>query len=1077
MKKLSLLIFLFAICSFTQFAQTIIIKGTVTSAVREEGGMPGVTVQVKGTTLGTITDANGKYTLNVPQDTATLIFSFVGMKKQEVEIDGRTIVDVVIEPDIFGLQEVVITTGYEIKRAPKGTSALTQFVSGDKLNEVRQTNINTALAGKVSGIQFRNQSSVALDRTGSVRLRGDGGFSTGAGILYVADGTILTNSNDLNLDDIENVSVLSGPAASAILGSQGANGAVIITTKKAKISTDKVMGIEVNTGILTSSVYILPNYQNDYAGGGVYDMQEYTWKDGDPVEWKPLDGKYYHNYSDDSSWGPKMAGQEYIPWYSWYPGTKYTGTTARLVPQPDNARDFYDRGWTWNSNIAFSKAGEGYNIRAVIGNIATTGNIPESSLNKTTVALKASYDLTKKLTFGANINFMTTLTNGEFNDSYSNQSTGSFNQWFHRDLDMKIMRELKGLKTPEGIYASWNHLDPSAYDPDNSKPFYAGNYWFNFYTWFDLIKLPARSDRLFGDISLNYKIIEGLTAKVTYRRQQNNGWREEQYSSDLNDSQTQAVGLSPKAKGYYYTFTGYSNRINLESLISFTKKIGDFNINANVGSDFFNSIFRSNSANTVNGLIVKNLYTITNSLDQPYITNNRTEEKYRAIFLRGDAGFKDFLFGEFTLRSDWYSVLPPSNNSILSKSFGGAFVFSDLLKLPFLDFGKIRASWGEIPTAIEIYSYPGLEYSVGLYKWNGNYLMSTPDQQVDPNIHGAVKTQKELGLELRFFKNMVGISATYWDGSEKDIPCPVTIANYSGFATRYLNTGEINKLGLDFALYVKPVSKANLSYELNAVLSYLIKNKIIKIAEGIDSFVALSQLDWIQTPDLVHAAGKPWGEISGSGMKMWEGKPLLNSDGTYVTDQQKYFGSVLPKITGGIQNSLKILKNFTVIANFDFQIGGNFFSMSDMWGTYSGLTSRTSGLNDKGNPIRDPVDEGGGVHVTGVDATTYSDIDYYINASDYFHNLLNSGIYDSFVYDLTYFKLREFSIGYGFPLKRMNGLYKYIKDMNISFVGLNPWLIYSASKDFDPSEISNAGGEQGQLPGTKSFGMNLKVNF
>ena len=843
------------------------------------------------------------------------------------------------------------------------------------------------------------------------------------------------------------------------------------------MSANNAIGIEVNAGVVTSAVYILPDYQNDYSGGTIYDMQKYTWKDGDPVEWKPLDGKYYHNYSDDSSWGPRMTGQEYIPWYSWYAGTKYTGTTARLVPQPNNARDFYDRGWTYNNNIVFSKAGEGYNIRAVIGNIAVTSNIPRSSLNKTTLALKASYDLTKKLTFGANMNFFTTLTNGEFNDDYANQSTGSFNQWFHRDLNMNIMRELKGLRTPEGIYASWNHLDPTTYDPDNTKPFYAGNYWFNFYTWFDLIKLPSRSDRLFGDISLNYKIIEGLTAKVTYRRQENNVWSEEQYSSDLNDSQTQATGLSPKAKGYYYTSTGYSSHENIESLISFTKKTGDFNINANAGSDFFTAILKSNSANTVNGLIVKNLYTIANSVDQPNITNKRTKEKYRALFLRSDVGFRDFLFGEFTLRNDWYSVLTPSHNSVFSKSFGGAFVFSDLLKLPFLDFAKVRASWGEIPTAIEIYSYPGFEYNVGLYKWNDNFLMSTPDQLVDPNIHGAVKTQKELGLELRFLKNKVGIVATYWDGSEKDIPYAVTIANYSGFTTRYLNTGEITKQGLDLAFNVKPFAKTNLSYELNATLSYLIKNKIVKIAEGIDRFVALSQLDWIQTPDMVHAAGKPWGELFGSGMKMWEGKPMLNTDGTYVTDQQKYFGSVLPKITGGVQNSLKIFKNFTVIANFDFQVGGKFFSLSDMWGTYSGLTARTSGLNDKGNPIRDPVADGGGVHVIGVDATTYSDIDYYVDATEYFHNLINTGIYDSFVYDLTYIKLREFSIGYNFPVKKISGLSKYIQGINISFVGLNPWLIYSASKDFDPSEISNAAGEQGQLPGIRSFGINLKVNF
>ena len=167
---------------------------------------------------------------------------------------------------------------------------------------------------------------------------------------------------------------------------------------------------------------------------------------------------------------------------------------------------------------------------------------------------------------------------------------------------------------------------------------------------------------------------------------------------------------------------------------------------------------------------------ISNSVNQPEVVNTRTNDKYRALFLRGDIGYRDFLFGEFTLRNDWYSALPPSDNSVFSKSFGGALIFNDLLNLPFLDFGKIRASWGEIPTSIEPYSYPGLQYSVELYKRDRNIMMNTPDQFVDQDIHGAVKTQKEVGMELRFLKNRVGFSATWWDGTEKNIPLAMTLS-------------------------------------------------------------------------------------------------------------------------------------------------------------------------------------------------------------------------------------------------------------------------------------------------------------
>jgi TonB-linked SusC/RagA family outer membrane protein len=1077
MNKLSLLIFLLIIGSSTLIAQTEVIRGSVSSAVEGEGPIPGVTVQVKGTTIGAITDANGKYSLNVPKNATTLVFSYVGMKKQEADIAGRILIDVVMESDILSLQEVVVTTGYGIKRAPRSTSALTQVVSGDKLNEVRQTDVNNALVGKISGIQFRGQSSVALDLTGSVRLRGDGGFSTGSQILYVVDGTVLPNSSDLNLDDIEDISVLSGPSASAILGSQGANGAIIITTRKAKMRGEKTIGIEVNSGVLTSSVYILPKYQNEYAGGDISVMNKFTWEPGDPVEWKPLDGKYYPNYSDDSSWGPRMEGQEYIPWYSWYPGTKYTGTTAKLVPQPNNVRDFWDRGWTYNNNIAFSKVGDGYNIRAIIGNNAVKGNIPESSLNKTTFALKASYDLTKKLTFAANVNFFSTLTNGQFDDTFANQTSGSFNQWFHRDLDMNIMRELKNLKTPDGIYASWNHNDPTLWDPSNPKLFYAANYWYNYYTYFDLVRQPSRSDRLFGDISLNYKIMEGLSVKVTYRRQQNNTWDEEMYSSDLFDSQTQATGIEPKYKGYYSSSTGYSNRENYESLISYSKQIINFKINANLGSDFFNAISRSNSENTVNGLMVPNLFTISNSKDLPNIVVGKSSQKYSAIFARGDVGFRDLLFGEFTLRNDWFSELPPSNNSILSKSFGGSFIFSDLLKLPFLDFGKVRASWGEIPTTIGIYSYPGFEYNIGQYQWNGNLLMSTPDQLVDPNIHGAVKTQKEVGMELRFFKSKVGFTATYWDGSEKNIPYPISISGYGGFTSKYLNIGQITRQGLDLSLNLKLFTTPNLSWELNAPFSYLLKDQVDKIAPGIENFVVQAFNNWWGTPVMRDAVGKPWGSLFGSGMKMYNGLPLLNTDGSYVSDPQKYFGSVLPKYTGGVQNSFKIFKNITLNVNFDYQFSGKFFSISEVNATYSGLSAQTAGLNNKGNPIRDPVADGGGVYVKGYDVTTHDPVDYYVDASTYFHNFVNLRIFDPFVYSLSYIKLRELSIGYNFPVKKIGELSKYIQDINVSLIAQNLWLIYSGAKGFDPSEISDVLGEVGQFPSVRSWGMNVKVIF
>ena len=1066
------------LCSFMAFSQL----RTVTGKITDEKGdpIPFATVAVKGTKSATIADANGYFNIKI-QSGDVLVVSAQGSEKKEFTVGASDVLNISLAKSNNALQEVVVTGAYSTKRTARSTSYNAQVVNSEQLNTIRQTNLNNALAGKVSGMQIRSQSAAALGRTGSVRLRGEAGLGGGEGIIYIVDGTILPNSNDINVDDIEDVTVLQGPAAAAQFGSQGANGAIVITTKKAK-RNQKGIGVDVNLGAQWDKVYILPNYQNSYAGGNTYDMFKYTWQPGQPDEWKALDGKYYPDYSDDASWGPRMVGQEYIPWYAWYGGTKYSYKTALLNPQPDNARDYFETGVILNNSVSFSKATDLMNVRFSYGNIDVQGMLPTTTLKKNTFNFNGTFDINPHLVFGANLNYVTQNTKGEFDDGYSNQSTGSFNQWFHRDMDMSILKELKDLRTPEGIWASWNHNNPTVYDPSNPRSFYAGNYWYNFYTWFDLVKPVSQTDRLYGDLSLTYKFNNDLRVRATYRKNQNTTWFETKYSSDLAVSGTQTTGNCPECKGYYGTGESYSNRDNLEFLATYTKKINDFNLNVNVGSDFFRALGKSNTANTNNGLNVPNLFTISNSKDNPTVGNGRVEEKYRAVYGIGSVGYKNFLFADFTLRNDWFSTLPEDNNDVLSKSVGASFVFSDLLKWDVLSYGKVRASWGEIPqalgtdaTSFGAYRYPGFLYGVGANQWNGNFLMSTPDQLVDSAIHGAVKRQKEIGADLKFLKNRIGISVTYWDGTEKDIPRAVTINGASGFTSKLINTGEITKKGIDLQFNARPIWMNNLKWELNATWGRLLENKVVKIAEGTDR-ITIEGLWGSTGPTLVHAEGHEWGQIYGNGIKRVNGQPVLNSSGFYENDPAVYYGNVLPKYTGGIQNGFEIYKNFLVNVNIDYQVGGKFFSLSDMWGSYSGLTARTATYNDKGNPIRDPVADGGGMHVSGVDKDG-KPVDYYVDAQEYYHNLFNNKTFDEFVYDLTFIKVREVSIGYNLPLSKIGNVSRWMNRATFSLVARNPLLIYAETNDFDPSEISNLSGEAGQFPGSRGFGFNLKVGF
>ncbi len=1084
MKKFLHIFFLVLLVAVQALAQERTVTGTVTDAV-DGLPLPGVSVRANGSTLGTTTDANGRFSLQVPATVSSVTFSYIGYTSQSMSIGTSNVVNVRLTADAQQLSEVIITGVLGITQSVKSTGYNAQVVKQEQLNTIRQPNLNNALAGKVAGLQVRSQSVAAIGRETEVRLRGASGFATGSGALYIVDGTILPNSDDLNLDDIESVSVLQGPAASAQYGSQAANGAIVITTIKGKKAAG--LGVTFNGGAQFDNVNVMPNYQNSYAGGAAADLMRYTWKAGDPNEWKALDGKYYHDYSDDASWGPRMAGQEYIPWYAWYGGHERSYQTASLSPRKDDAKKFFNTGVNLNNSLSFANASDLFSFRLSYGNNDVKGLLPTSKLQKHTLNLNSSYNITPKLQVSANVNYISRQQQGEISDDYSNQSTGSFNQWYHRNLDMEIMKELRDLRTPQGIYASWNHANPTSYDPSNPRNFYAGNYWYNFYTWFDLIDIVSQRDRLFGNLSGSYKINNDFTLTGTYRKQQNTIYSEEAFSSRLNESGLQTTGNSPEAKGFYSTNTSYSNRQNLEFLLSYKKTIRDFSINANIGSDFFSAISKSNGAQTNNGLSVPDLFTAQNSVDPATIFNGRATEKYRAVLGKGTFGYKNFLFAGFSLRNDWFSTLPPDNNSVLSKSFEGSFVFSDLIPdVSWLSYGKLRGSWGEIPKALGTsnesfgaYRYPGFSYGVSQFKWNGNFLMGTPDQLVDPNIRGSVVTQMEIGLDLQFLKNRLGLSSTYWKGSEKDFPYALDVNGTTGYTSLLTNIGEISKEGFEFQLTATPLKMRNFEWNMNATWSPLIKNEVVELSKeyNITQTGSVGQVYGSTTgmPYMVHTEGKRWGQLYGNGIKRINGTPVLNASGLYVNDPAVFFGSVLPDHTGGLQNTFNFLSDFVLNVNIDYQVGGKFASLSNMWGSYSGLTARTAGVNDKGNPVRDAVANGGGVHVSGVDATG-KPVDYYVEAQTYFHQSWDRKVFDEYIYDLSFIKMREVSLGYRIPLKKLN-FSKHIQNAQISLVARNPLLIYATTKDFDPSEIDAVYGETGQLPGTRGIGFNLKVGF
>lgn len=1001
MRKLLSLMVIGSLCCTMAFGQTRSVTGKI---VDEKGNpVPYASVKVKGNTRGVSADVNGVFTIKVNAGDL-LEVSAVGQKTSTINVGDQTLISIPLQSTgEQGLQEVVVTSAYSTKRTLRSTSYSAQTVSDEKLNTIRQADVNNALAGKVAGVQVRSQSAAKLGSNGyaSVRLRGEGGLDKASDVLYVVDGTVIPTSSagDINPDDIEDLSVLQGPAAAALFGAQGANGAIVINTKRAK-RNQKGVGVEFNTGVTFDNVYILPDYQNSYAGGGISDLMQYNWKAGQPEEWKALDGKYYHDYSDDASWGPRMVGQEYIPWYAWYPGSDYSYKTDKLTAKPSNSRDFYNTGVSLNNNLSFSKSGDNYSVRVSYTNLDVKGLIPTSKMQRNNLSLFTTMDITNKLQLAANVTYLNQKTTGEFEDDYSNQSTGSFNSWYHRNLDMDKMRELNNLRSPQGALASWNHKNPTVYDASNPLNFYGGNYWYNFYSYFDNVKNVNNRDRLYGDVSLTYKITNDLKVRATYRKNQLNTNQENRTYSILESSATQTG-----TKAGYSTEQTYSNRENFEGLISYSKKIKDFSVTANAGVDIMRSNYKDIKANTTNGLNAPDFFSLSNSKDPIGYSNYREQSKYKAGFVRGDIGWKNLLFAEFTLRKDYFSTLRAEDNGILSKSFGASFVFSDLTKnaIPFLSFGKIRASWGEIPQTLEAYKTQAT-YTTSNNQWNGNFLMSTPNSLIDPNIKGAVSTQREIGIDLKFMKNRFGLSVTYWDGTVKDFPYALTIPPTTGYTTYLTNIGEIKKNGVEVLVNINPIRTKNFNWDITATWAKLITNDIVSIAPDVPRIIYDNRGAFAGTyaAYVVNQEGQRWGQMFGPGFKRVNGEKVVDASGLYVRESEVYLGSVLPDYTGGVQNSLSF-KNIILNFNIDFQKGGKFYSLSDFWGSFSGLTAKTATVNDKGNPIRDAVADGGGVRVDAVDADG-KPVTNYIDAQTYFHQFQSKQISENSIYDLTFVK-------------------------------------------------------------------------
>ncbi|MGF7038026.1 SusC/RagA family TonB-linked outer membrane protein [Mucilaginibacter lappiensis] len=1061
MKKSLLLI----LCSFflavsQLFAQNHTVVGTVTA--KEDGlPLPGVTVKLKGTNTGTQTNADGKYSLTAPAN-GTLVFSFIGYNTQDALIDGKSNLNVVMQPAAHGLNEVIVTA-LGISRQQKSLGYAAQQVKGDDLTVTKQSDLNTALAGKIAGVQVLGGSGAKFG-TSTIRIRGVNSLS-GGNPIYVVNG-VITDPNAVNNDDIESLTVLKGPAATALYGQRASEGAVVITLKK---GTDKGVGVSFNQSTTFEKVYQLPDYQNEYGGGTSLNWNTYTYQPGvSPASNANFNGVKYYNYGVDESWGPKMDGTLYAPWYFWDPTNPGYGKLKPFVPQPNNVRDFYDTGVTFNTNAAFSKAADNYNFRVSYTNIDRTGITPNSDQKRNNVGLNGELKLTKKLTVSANVNFSQINSNNIPQEDYGKQTAGSFSQWFHRDIDID---QLKNYRRADGSYTSWNITGPDDLTP---------HYWDNPYTEVYVNTNQSNSNRVFGNLTASYSFTKDLTLSFIAR--------EDLLNRDDN-SQVGSGTLNPDS----YSQSQYMYKENdYVGSLSYNHTFKDLSFKAGLYAETLQDRYRFTSGNTNGGLAIPGLYTLSNSVDPATAFSYNGLKRVNSYYGYTSFGYKDFLYLDFNLRNDNSSTLPVQNNSYWYGGLSGSFVFTELMpKNDILTFGKLRVSAAKTGSDAPIYQIYQT-YTTSTTPYGGSPVQTVPNTLFNPSLKPSLSTAYEVGTELHFIKDRIRFDFNYYTRNTKDQILSLPVNGTSGYSTAIVNAGAIKNNGIEISLGGTPVKSQDFTWNADFNISFN-HNKVISIYPGVNTLqvspdglggyglsqgnqaVGAKSFGFVGSPSFSvnGVVGQSYGQLIGSGFtRDKSGNIVVDATGMPIINNTVNLGSMLPSYTGGFTNSFNY-KNVILAFSLDFQKGGKFVSITEQNLNGSGLGIETVGNNAKGNPKRNPVAQGGGTLVQGVHEdgsvnTTYVD-------TRQLYESAYSQIWEKYTFDATYVKLREVSIGYSFPKKMLGRL-----PFQTAYFGIttqNPWMIYSKVKGVDPSQLQTSFYEGGQLPNTRNLGFNIKLTF
>lgn len=1017
-------------------AQNRTITGKVTSA-KDNAVLIGVTVTVKGTTIGTSTDESGTYSISVPANKSILVFTYVGLKTTEVSIGTNTTVDVSLLDDGKGLDEVVITA-IAIEKSSKSLGYSTQSVSGKEVSGSGEQNVIQGLASKAAGVYVQGSSGTP-GSSSKILLRGNTTFEGSNQPLIVIDGLPISNETentspsdypfnanlqgvqnsnrgiDINPDDIETMTVLKGPAAAALYGAQAASGAIIITTKKARVrGKGKGFGVTYSSSLELQKVNKLPELQRKYGqgtGGG-------TIVSGAPKE------EGAPNPASPNSWGPKIH-----PDSAW-----------------KNMEEFFKTGHLYNNSVVLNAFNEKSSLRLSLANLKQDGVIPNTDYKRNTITVNADHRISDKFIFGTTFSYVN--SGGTLVQNGSNLA-GVMLGLTRTPADFRLndpnSTGVNGWTNADGTQRSWFPLYDNPHWSVRNNPF------------------TTDMNRMYGN--MNFKASPFSFMDLTYRLG-TDVYTDKRYSIFAIGSNQPASApngeINENTKTYRYVYQ--------DLLATFKRSLTkDIDASLLIGT---NLQYERTDDQFLRGrdLTIPDYYNLSNAANL-YANSSYTILKKSGVFADLNMNYKEYLFLNVTARQDRWSSF---NKTITYPSASLAFVFTDFVKQNWLTFGKVRFAYaqaGKGPSAYSTRNYYGKPFFTDGFTdglgfpylaQNGFGISNTLN---DPNIKPETTSSTELGLDLRFFESRLRLDFSYYNQQSKDIILSLPIASSSGFRALYTNSGKMENKGIELIASGTAIKTKDFSWDVGINFSRN-RNKVLALANGVTEVAPEEAFSSAQAFAIV---GSPYGAIYGT---KWarnsSGQLIIGANGLPTLDPEKgNLGNPYPDWMMGLRNSFDY-KGIKLTGLFDIRQGGVAWN-----GTYARL-NRLGVTQESADRNRTYVIEG--VLADGTPNTKE------ISANAYWSTYQGDGgsyAAENAIQDVSWFRLRELGLSYNLKLKAVD---KYVKSIDLGFVGKNLWL-KTDYKGVDPeTSLTGAGSNIGGFdyfnnPGIKSYIFSLKANF